>query len=430
MWRLIRLIGNGGGVTRLTIGLTTLLLSCGCHRETLVKPERLVQFGYVWQRSWNPSVVDAVKEAERHLDGIVVLGAEMVWRNGLPQPIEANISWSDLHATLKPCALALRIAPYPGPFAPNDAPALAIAAEATSLLKTARAHGVTPSEFEVDFDCAQDKLKGYHEWLQTLRKAVYPTRLVITTLPAWLDEPEFPALVRDADNYVLQVQSVPTVAESGRAVLCDPELARKWVKKASRLGIPFSVALPTYWCLAGYNPEGKLIGIAMDGVQPSWPAGTSMLEFRPNADELANLVGEWRTNRPSGMREVLWYRLPVATDLRNWRWPTLLAVMEGHRPIHDLKVTQAGATPVDFFIANTGEAEDAIDRDVVVRWSGSRLVACDALPGWTVSSSEGKAIFAATNRYPMRLLPETTINIGWLRFEKTPALQTELLPHD
>jgi hypothetical protein len=307
---------------------------------------------------------------------------------------------------------------------------MAIVAEAASLLRTARMHGVVPSEFEVDFDCAQDKLEGYKMWLQALAKVVHPTRLVITTLPAWLDEPGFPALIGQTDGYVLQVHSVPTLAETGHTALCDPALARKWVEKASRFGVPFSVALPTYWCLAGYDPTGKLMGVAMDGAQPSWPAGTNMLEFGPNADDIANLVKAWRADRPRGMRGVLWYRLPVATDLRNWRWPTLLPVMEGRRPVHHLEVAHGNEIPVDFTLANAGEAEEELDCDIIVHWRGSRVVACDALPGWTVSAGDGKAVFAATNRYRMRLLPGNNINIGWIRFEQTPLLQTELVSHE
>jgi hypothetical protein len=86
---------------------------------------------------------------------------------------------------------------------------------------------------------------------------IQPMKFVITTLPARLDEPEFPTLLHEVDGYVLQVHSVPTLQESGRAVLCDTALARKWVGKAANLKLPFSVALPTYRCLAAYDSGGK-----------------------------------------------------------------------------------------------------------------------------------------------------------------------------
>ncbi len=286
-----------------------------------------------------------------------------------------------------------------------------------------------PQEFEVDYDCAASKLKGYEFWLRSLGQVVHPTPLVITTLPAWLDQAEFPALVHQVDSYVLQVHSVPTLAETGHASLCDPVLARDWVGEASRIGAPFTVALPTYWCMAGFDTSGKLVGVAMDSVQPSWPAGTRMLEFGPNADEIADLTNEWRENRPPGMRGIVWYRLPVATDQRNWRWPTLLSVMAGKHPEHHLQVTQNGQVPVDLSLANTGNAEEDLHCDVVVHWIGSRPVACDALPGWSVTSSEGQAVFSTTNSYRLRLSPGANTSVGWIRLAQGPLHFKPSLSH-
>jgi len=142
-----------------------------------------------------------------------------------PQSIRASIPWEALTASKKPYAIALRVAPFGGPFAGDDTPLRTIAETAKSLLAAAATHGVKVNEFQLDFDCAQKKLDGYRIWLKALRPVVSPLPLVITTLPAWLDEPEFAALLGGVDGYVLQVHSVPTAQESGRAVLCDPALA-------------------------------------------------------------------------------------------------------------------------------------------------------------------------------------------------------------
>jgi hypothetical protein len=412
----------------LSVTLLVFLFS-GCHPDAGTPSGPLQQRGYLWQRAWTSAVDEATTEADQHLDGVIVLGTEIGWDDGKPHPIRSNISWSKLHAMKTPVSIALRIAPYPGPFASDDATARAITTEATSLLDAARAHSVNIQEFEVDFDCSQSKLKGYELWVQALAKAVHPTRLVITTLPAWLKEQEFPSLVRRADGYVLQVHSVPTLAESGHASLCDPVLARKWVDQASRLGIPFSVALPTYSCLAGYDPAGELINVAMDSVQPLWPPGTRVLEFGPNADDVADMVKEWQTRRPQGLSEVIWYRLPVSTDLRNWRWPTLLSVMAGRHPEHHLEVTQMGEAPVDLTIANSGDADEQVNCAVVVRWNGSRPVACDALPGWSVSSSEGQAIFSTTDDH-LHLSPGSTSSVGWIRLGQLTALHSQVVTHE
>jgi hypothetical protein len=104
---------------------------------------------------------------------------------------------------------------------------------------------------------------------------------VITTLPSWLDEPDFLELISQSEAYVLQVHSIPTVNEIGRTVLCDSGLARNWVAKASKLAHPFIVSLPTYRCVAGYDQQGNLLGVSMDSVQPAWPRGTEFWNSIP-----------------------------------------------------------------------------------------------------------------------------------------------------
>jgi hypothetical protein len=355
------------------------------------------------------------------MSGIVVLGGELRREGRTPHTTMATIRWEALQALEKPCAIALRIAPVSGSFADDDVMTRAMVDSVKSLLNEARAHKVKVAEFQLDFDCAQGRLADYRTWVRALRPIVHPARLVITTLPAWLDEPEFVLLVREADGYVLQVHSVPTLNESGRAVLCDVTLARKWVAKAVRIGLPFSVALPTYWCLAGYDSSGKLLGVAMDSVQPAWPRGTRVMEFATNADDLAALVKEWQTEHPSGLRELLWYRVPVATDMRNWRWATLSAVMAGRNPAHKLEVLLEGENPADISIVNTGEAEEQPGGAVTVTWSGATLVAWDALPGWTIRVEKARAVFMPDEGSRLRLSPGGKRGIGWLRYDQSSA---------
>jgi len=364
------------------------------------------------------------------MDGLVILGAEIQWRDATPQTIRASIPWDVLKASKKPYAIALRVAPFGGPFASDDDALRAIAEVAKSLLAEARDHAVKVNEFQLDFDCAQKKLAGYRIWLKALRPVVSPVPLVITTLPAWLDESGFAQLVAEADGYVLQVHSVPTAPESGRAVLCDPVLARKWVAKAAKLDRPFSVALPTYGCLAGYDPAGKLLGVAMDGVQPAWPGLTRVLEFTSNAEDLAGLVKEWQTSRPRGLKELLWYRLPVASDVRNWRWPTLAAVMAGRQPLHRIEVVCTGENPVDLAIANSGEADDLLESPVIVTWNEAELVASDALPGWTLQVDPRRAVFIPEPGTRLRLTPGDKQGVGWLRYDRITTPRCQVLQNN
>jgi hypothetical protein len=422
---------------KLAVRAVLCLALAGCSRATPGSQEPLRQRGYLWQRDWTNAVAESVAEADRRLDGTVLLGAEIVWTGKTPSAIKASIDWDKLKGAKKPLAIALRMAPFSGPFATDDATIQEIARVAKSLLEDAKKYGVTVEEFQLDFDCAQKNLAGYRRWLSILRAVVRPIRFVITALPSWLDEPEFSKLVGDVDGYVLQVHSVPTLQESGHAVLCDPKLARKWVTKAAKLGRPFSVSLPTYRCLAGYDANGKLYGVAFDSVQPSWPNGTRVVEYSVDADEIADLVAEWKTTRPKELRELLWYRVPVASDLRNWRWPTLAAVMSGRRPAHRLEVLSEGENPVDVSITNTGEADEQRNPIVTVNWDADAgLVASDALPGWTVkidppsrnsgAASNQRAVFSQASDYRLRLSPGSRRSIGWLRYDRATHVRAQV----
>jgi hypothetical protein len=409
-------------VRRLALALIPIALGLwgllGCHRSLTTATGPLTQRGYLWQRAWSPAVMVAVQEAGKHMDGIVIIGAEILWNGSTPETIRANLDWPTLKNAGKPIALALRVAPYPGPFSKDDSTIKYIAAVAKSLLTSATAHGLTVSEFQLDFDCAQKKLSGYSLWVEAVRTAVRPTRFVITTLPAWLNEPAFVPLVRLADSYVLQVHSVPISSGTGQSFLLDTDLARQWIKTAATLGIPFSVALPTYRCLAGYDATGKLLGVAMDSVDLAWPPGTRTIEFSTNSDATATLVKEWLSARPAELKEVIWYRIPVATDQRNWRWPTLTAIMAGRKPIHSLQAVQRGDNPVDLSIKNMGEADKQIDAKLTVTWTGASIVASDALPGWTVAASREHAVFTRVEKIPLELPPGGERSIGWLRFDR------------
>ena len=387
----------------------------------------LRQRAYLWQRDWTPAVADALDEIERRMDGAVILGAEIIWSDAGPEARRASIDWAAWKRARSLRALALRIAPFSGPFAAEDTNADFIAGVARSLIEEASTYGVKLAEFQIDFDCAQKNLAGYRLWLQRLRSVMpAPVRLVITTLPAWLDQPEFASLVRDVDGYVLQVHSVPTRHESGRDTLFDPELTRRWVAKAAKLGRPFSVALPTYRCIAGYDDAGKLLGVYMDSVPPKWPPGTTTLEFAADADAIADMVREWQTARPPELRELLWYRAPVASDARNWRWPTLAAVMTGRRPRHELRVTQEGGNPVDLALVNDGEAEEPLASIVTARWQEETLEAADALSGWSVVTGQGRAQFIPSLPSPVRLAPGAKRSIGWLRFAAPTTVEVQV----
>ncbi|MEO6742166.1 MAG: DUF3142 domain-containing protein [Chthoniobacteraceae bacterium] len=405
------------------LALLSLLASCS---EPTQSTSALRQWAYVWQRDWTPAVSAAIRQAAPKLDGFVVLGAEISWKDGKPNVLRPPVDWAVLRESGKPIGIAMRTAPFTESTAAPEERTRLFSGTAKSLIEDARQHGVTCAEFQVDYDCPKKRLAEYRAWLAPLRDAVKPIPLVITTLPSWLGESEMGRLVAVADGFVLQVHSVPTKNEGERVALCDPERARRWVAQAGKLGRPFSVALPTYSALTGYDAEGRSLGMATDGVQPAWPPGTRVVEFDSDAEESARLIAGWRAGHPAAMERIAWYRLPVEGK-RNWRWPTFSAVLEGRAPAHKLEVFTGDENPADVSLANRGEAEERLDMGVIIRWDGPAPVAAEALRGWSVSQTEHEARFTRTAETMPRLLPDRRREIGWLRFDARPSLRAEIV---
>ncbi|MDB6140804.1 MAG: hypothetical protein JWO94_3876 [Verrucomicrobiaceae bacterium] len=409
---------------KLAAVLPCLLAITACDRQPAAS---LPQRAYVWQREWTPAVSAAVTQASPRLAGLIIFGAEITWRDGKIKPVHCLIDWKTLRELHKPVAIAMRIAPWPGPF-DNASSTEELVKQAKALLQKAELEKVECAELQIDFDCAQRKLEGYALWLKALRSAVKPVRLVITALPAWLDEKALPALLVETDGWVLQVHSAMPEAPGAQVATCDPERARRWVAKAVKLHRPFEVALSTYSAQAGYAPDGKLVGLALDGIQPSWPAGTRIMQFDSDAAALTQLTNEWQALRPTGMQGILWYRLPVATDQRNWRWPTFAAVIEGRPPSHHLSVRTEGEELLDLSVVNDGEAdEDLKGVRVRVTWEGAGPLASEALPGWTLNIENSQSLIISSLAQTQRLPPGAHRSMGWLRFDHPTLHRVEIV---
>ena len=207
----------------------------------------LPQEVYVWQRAWTEPVRRAVVERSAAFARLVVLKAEVTWQEGKPQLAQVPVDYQALAQSKRPVGLALRVGPYAGSFASTNAAAIYLAELAQRLVAEARTAGVTPSELQLDFDCASARLDGYRTWVEAIRTRVAPVPLAVTALPAWLGQAAFKPLVRAAGAYVLQVHSLERPKGFDAAfTLCDPTAASRAVGAAAEIGVPFRVALPTY----------------------------------------------------------------------------------------------------------------------------------------------------------------------------------------
>ena len=392
--------------------------------------DALPQAAYIWQRAWTEPLRATLAEHATNFSALVVLNAEVAWRQQRPEVVRVALDWPALRACGRPVGLALRIGSFSGPFTADDARTAWLGDLAAGLLAGARAGSVPVAELQLDFDCAESKLDGYRVWVEAIRQRIAPTPLTITALPAWLKHAAFKPLVSASDGFVLQVHSLDKPQRaSAPFALCDPAAARQAVERAATFGVPFRVALPTYGYTVAFNRDGRFTGLSAEGPAKNWPEGVQLHEVRADPAAMAALVAAWTAARPPTLRGVIWYRLPAAGDRLNWRWPTLAAVMAGRTPRHNLRVEARHPSPglVEVDLANAGDGDYAEAVEVAVRWQHARLVACDGLRGFEPNDTENGVV--KFSRASCRLGPGERQTVGWLRLDKEAAVRCELGEH-
>ena len=382
----------------------------------------LPQQVYVWQRDWTLAVVEAVRTHTPPFQRTLLLGAEVSWNGRVPQ-----VAWVHIPANAvppRPVAIVLRVNPLPGGLGQGDA-AQRLHVIAMDLLQRTRVAGLQIVELQIDHDAATAHLADYARWLRLLHADVADVELTITALPTWLTAKAWQDVAQAVDGFVLQVHALVAPAGAGSpAHLCDPVAAQRAVERAAQAGKPFRVALPTYAYGVAYAADGRLLGLVAEQQPPQLPPGTQWRELAADPAELAQLLLAWQGDRPQNLIAISWFRLPVLGDPRNWAWPTLQAVREGRSPQPNLRLESRLAPDgsIEILARNAGEADAALPDHVAVHWSASgprgpaQLLTSDVLPPYVrADAGEGLRLQRASER--VRLRPETTQVLGWLRLD-------------
>ena len=128
------------------------------------------------------------------------------------------------------------------------------------------------------------------------------------------------------------------------------------------------------------------------------------------------------------MRGVIWYRLPVAVDNFNWRWPTLGAMLAARVPRESVRAGTRRAEPglVEISLVNDGELDISSRLAVDARWSGARLVSGDGQRGFQLVDGGPSAASFQTQTQPARLRAGESIVVGWLRFDRDCEVKCEV----
>jgi hypothetical protein len=389
---------------RLTHFLLSLaLLAPACQpRERAAGP--LPQEAYVWQRAWTPAVREAVGQAS-DFAGLTVLAAEIDLSHSPLRAFRVGIDWQALRDAGRPVGLALRIGRFQGwgrgtgRFEDEPETVRRLADLAGELAKQARSHGLELQEIQIDYDCPESKLSDYPVLIEAVRRSVAPAPVTVTALPSWLrHQRAFRNLSRQADGVVLQVHSLRPPD------LVDPGEAARAVEEAAKAGRPFRVALPTY--------------------------SHAVTKTSADPDALAGLVRRWTADRPPELAGLIWYRLPVASDTRNWPRATLKAVMAGRAPRREIRtlLRRPGPALVEIDVLNTGEAEVPLPSPVDLRWDSDTLLAADSLFGYRLLPL-GPREARLESPEPIRSLrPGERRTIAWLRFQGFPEVHVEIPP--
>ena len=426
---------------RATPLLSGLLVVCLALAACKRPPVPLTHEIYMWQHAWSPAVREAATTALADAGGLTPLAARISWHGNPAAVAWTDVPWQHLAAKHQRLGAAIRAEPLPSPAAALPAALDTLRATARECLRRAAASGVTLAEIQLDFDAAESQLAIYATWLRGLRGAVSPLPVTFTALPCWLRQAAFADLARAADGYVLQVHAAERPTPDSTA-LCDPAQAQRWVEQAARAapGVPFRVALPTYTYEIAFAPDNSCLGVVAEGEAREWPVDSKLVFLGADASALAGLLKTWNAARPAELTGVLWFRLPLATDAHNWRWPTLRTLIRGGTPQPALSA-RARLDPsgklCDLTLNNTGDADATPPSSVTVRWQNSTCEAGDPLAGYAMTAGDSCAVFRPRGAAPATarrvIRPGQSLALGWLRFsqsipEPTLSLTTDESP--
>lgn len=367
-------------------------------------PAALTHEVYVWQRADSPALRTALTRSEDVASRRHFLAVE-IGRHGADWRVNRTTLPDDLLAGQ---GLVMRIGASLAGESWRAGEAL------DRVLHEAGWMAAKPAaECQIDYDCPQRSLANYRMLLETLKKRFPQTRWTITALPSWLGEPAARDLFATADGVVLQVHSLTLPEQPQRPViLCDPAAARAAVRRMSQFDIPFHVALNTYACEVYFDENNRVVEVVSEDVAHGPPPhATRRTAGISEAVELAGLVAGWMRDPPRGLRGIVWYRLPLETDRRNWQWVTWQRAAAGRIPTSDLRLeareTANGAW--DLILENRGERDERLPEWIA---PGCETLVLEGVNGYQSDAEE--RLHLEDVAWPW-LPPGSTLTLGWLR---------------
>ncbi len=257
------------------------------------------------------------------------------------------------------------------------------------------------------------RLDAYAQFLTRVRAQLPRTiPLSITALPSWLSSPKLNAVFRPVNEIVLQVHMV----QAPRAGLFDADQARRWIQELSRrTDKPFRVALPAYGVRVTWRNDGSML--AVESEEPLLAGGYSSSEMIVSPQAVSTLLRELERDPPASLTGIVWFRLPVAGDIRAWSPETWRAVVLG-KPLQSRieALAEKSDTPgmSNIVLINQGEVDGVLPTRIDLPPS---CTIADGINGYALDHGETGLSIA---RQQEGLLPGHQRRlIGWMRC--TPA---------
>jgi len=365
----------------------------------------LPQDAYIWQRKWTPALRLALKQSSDLIRAWRVLSAYSD-EGGNLRPVAVN--WDALKSSGRPVIAVVRINGQLAHY--NDDQMLG---DLDGLLSQWRQMGAPIAGLEIDHDCGIARLAAYAKFLARVRAHLDHTiPLSITALPAWLSSPALDAVFAPTSEVVLQVHMV----QSPRAGLFDADQARQWIQELSRrTDKPFRVALPAYGVRVTWRGDGSML--AVESEEPLLAGGYSSSELVVSPEDVSGLLRDLERDPPATLSGIVWFRLPVAGDIRAWSPETWRAVVMGKplRPRVEAIVEKSTIPGMNnIVLINQGDVDGGLPRTIDLPAS---CTIADGINGYTLAHSQSGL---SIERQQDGLLPGHQRRlIGWMRC--TPA---------
>jgi hypothetical protein len=178
---------------------------------------------------------------------------------------------------------------------------------------------------------------------------------------------------------------------------------------------PFRVALPAYGVRVTRREDGSML--AVESEEPLLAGGYSSSELIVSPEVVSGLLRDLEHDPPATLAGIVWFRLPVAGDIRAWSPETWRAVVMG-KPLHPRleAIVEKSTIPGmnNIVLINNGDVDGGLPRTIDLPAS---CTIADGINGYTLAHSQSGL---SIERQQDGFLPGHQRRlIGWMRC--TPA---------